>query len=112
MTDFELNRTASLSNMAASPPRDLRRVGRKLWNDLQATYEFDAAETLLLLELCRTADLLEALSDHEDLPEGRQQRIVFARLHAALRLPDVADGLKRPERRPVRGTHLPYKVAG
>jgi len=41
---------------------------------------------------------------HPALVESRQQRIVFARLLAALRLPDDQHG-ERPQRRQVRGVY-------
>ena len=97
------------------PPRGLKTPGRRLWNDVQANYSLEVHEELLLLELCRTADTLDRLARQiaADGPEAgwatieaRQQRIVFARLSAAMRLPagdedqgDVQAGARRPQRR-------------
>ena len=99
-----------------APPRaptGLKTRGRKLWADVQAHYELEMHEELLLTEMCRTADTLDRLArlaaaDGNDAGwatvEARQQRIAFARLSAALRLPagDEADqqaGARRPQRR-------------
>ena len=98
---------------APRPPRGLKTPGRKLWNDVQARYELEMHEELLLLEMCRTADTLDRLARliAADGPaagwatvEARQQRIAFARLSAAMRLPagDESDhqaGARRPQRR-------------
>ncbi len=108
--------------MSAPPaPKGLRAAGRALWDELQETWNFDAAETTMLLQMCRTVDEMERLYHiaemqgamngkrvHPALVEARQQRITFMRLHAALRLPDADDGLKRPQRR--AGTRGSYKV--
>jgi hypothetical protein len=95
------------------PPRGLKTPGRKLWNDVQARYELETHEELLLLEMCRTADILDRLArliaaDGPEsswaIVEARQQRIAFARLSAAMRLPagdenDQQAGARRPQRR-------------
>ncbi len=95
------------------PPRGLKTPGRRLWNDVQANYSLEVHEELLLLELCRTADMLDRLAkliaaDGPDAGwatiEARQQRITFARLSAAMRLPagdenDTQAGARRPQRR-------------
>jgi hypothetical protein len=95
------------------PPRGLKTPGRRLWNDVQARYELETHEELLLLEMCRTADTLDRLARQiaADGPEAgwatveaRQQRIAFARLSAALRLPagdegDQQAGARRTQRR-------------
>ena len=95
------------------PPRGLKTPGRKLWASVQENYSLEMHEELLLLEICRTADTLDRLARQiaADGPESgwatveaRQQRIVFARLSAAMRLPagdegDVQAGARRPQRR-------------
>lgn len=102
-------------------PRGLKAAGRSLWKSIQDVYEMQQHEEQLLLEACRTADRLDALADAaEDAPltvtnskgdevaqpllvESRQQSIVYARLIAALRLPDEQD--ERPQHRGVRGAY-------
>lgn len=109
------------------PPRGLKTAGKQLWNDLQRRYEFESHETLLLTEMCRVADRLDALARvveaegvieegtgraHPALVESRQLGIAFARLSASLRLPAGAEGdhqagSRRPQRRVgARGTYL------
>ncbi len=83
-----------------------------------STYDFNDGERQTLLELCRTADTLEHLAAlllstkkpllQPALLEQRQQCIVYARLLASLRLPDVEDGLKRAPHR--TGVRTPYQV--
>lgn len=87
-----------------SPPAGLRRSGRALWRAVMAAYELDEHETTLLREACRTSDSLDDLQAlleaegvmsessqgvrvHPALVELRQQRIAFARLLTALRIP-------------------------
>lgn len=92
------------------PPLGLRTSGRALWRAVLRDYELDEHETVLLREACRTADSLDALQTvldaegvmsessqgartHPALTELRQQRVTFARLLAALRIPQgEADG--------------------
>jgi hypothetical protein len=86
------------------PPDGLRGAGAELWSAVMGAYELAQYETLLLLQACRTADLLEELQDRVDrdgalLPwgdgvrpnpaatEARLQRVTLARLLAALQLP-------------------------
>jgi hypothetical protein len=96
-------------------PKDLELVGRRLWRQLQQNLEFDPAETLLLTEMCRTADTIERLVTAQRgrplsqpvLAELRAQRITYARLLACLRMPDPADGAARPQHR--TGTRQPYR---
>lgn len=109
------------------PPRGLKTAGKRLWIDVQGKYELEEHESALLLEMCRTADRLEALNAivagdgllddasgrvHPAAVEARQLGIAFARLSAALRLPagDEADhqaDARRPQRRSgARGVYL------
>lgn len=109
------------------PPRGLKTPGRKLWNSIQEAYSLEVHEELLLLELCRTADTLDRLTREiaaggpeadRATVEARQQRIVFARLIAAMRLPagdegDVQAGARRPQRRSgARGVYSKLRSVG
>lgn len=112
---------------APRAPSGLRTAGRALWRDVQGRYELESHETRLLLEMCRTADTLDALAAiveqegpieastgraHPALVEARQLRIAFARLSAALRLPAGDEGDPAANRRPQRrvGVRGPYRV--
>jgi hypothetical protein len=99
----------------AAPPEGLRASGAQLWRDVMERWEVDRPhEARLLLEICRMADLLDVLhaqaeSDASDrgwaMVELRQQRIAFARMCSALRIPDEPGG-QRPQRRSgVRGVY-------
>lgn len=110
------------------PPTGLRRSGRALWRAVMRDYELDEHETTILRESCRTADSLDdlqALLDsegitsessqgvrvHPALVELRQQRIAFARLLTALRIPTgeaTGDG-RTQHRGATRGV---YGIAG
>jgi hypothetical protein len=84
------------------------------------SYDLAQYETVLLLQACRTADLLEELQDRVDrdgalIPwgdgvrpnpaaaEARRQRVALARLLAALQLP--LEDEDRPGRRGVGGIY-------
>lgn len=103
---------------APEPPEGLRDRGKALWFDVQSRYQLEYHEELLLIEMCRSVDLLDELTAlverdgvqnqrtgriHPAAIEARQLRIAFARLAAALRLPagDEADPAanRRPQRR-------------
>ncbi|MBN9610994.1 MAG: hypothetical protein BGO26_16665 [Actinobacteria bacterium 69-20] len=99
------------------PPKGLQASGRALWRAVLRDYELDEHETVILREACRTADLCDTLQAQIDqdgimgetsqgprvnpcAAEIRQQRVTFARLLTALRIPQgEADG-----RAQVRGT--------
>jgi hypothetical protein len=99
-----------------APKTGLSAAGKRLWLAVTKDYVLDEHERRLLLEACRTVDLLDRLEAavrrdgplvsspqgeraHPAAVEARQQRITLARLLAALRLPDEeADA--RPGRRP------------
>lgn len=98
-------------------PRGLRSSGRALWVSVLNDYELDEHEEVMLRECCRTADSIDALQAvvdsegvlsessqgvraHPALVELRQQRVAFARLLTALRIPQ-ADGDGRTQ---MRGT--------
>lgn len=102
-------------------PAGLKDRGARLWSDVTSSLELETHEELLLLEACRTADLLDQLAAQaEGAPltvtnargdevaqplhvEARQQRINLARILAALRIPDAEDN--RPQRRAARGAY-------
>lgn len=114
-----------------NPPNRLGKAGKRLWDDVSGAYELEEHEAGLLLQLARTADILDALSAEvakhgpmtpdgrvsPALVEHRQQAIAYARLSAALRLPagddgDQAEG-RRPQRRPgAKGVYQPRGVYG
>src|SRR5262245_14154708 len=95
---------------APAPPDDLGDSGRRLWSEVVAAFELDEHETALLVQICRTVDVIDDLHDlvradgymvtspqgatkaHPALVEARAQRITLARLQAALRLPSGEDG--------------------
>lgn len=92
-------------------PAGLKASGRALWKAVLTDYVLDQHELTVLREVCRTADTcdqLQALVDaegltaqssqgvraHPALVELRQQRVTFARMLTALRIPagEVEDG--------------------
>jgi len=109
----------------------MQAAGRRLWDSVQCEFELTEHERALLVEACRTADALTVLDAvvraegplldgpqgvraHPALTEARQQRIVLARLVAALRLPaggegDVQANARPPRRAAVRGV---YRITG
>ncbi len=79
------------------PPPGTGAGGRRLWASVVDAYDLDEHERAVLVECVRTVDLLDA----------RQQRIVLARLLAALRLPTDDEAGTRPQRRVgVRGVRV------
>lgn len=92
------------------PPSMLGRRGKALWRVLHNDLEFDAHEEAIVLEACRTADVIDDLADviekagvmatgstgqvvvHPAVPELRQQQAAFSRLLTALNLSDALDG--------------------
>ena len=100
------------------PPSGLKASGRALWRDVLDGYELDQHETTILREACRTADSLDGLQSllddegltspssqgvrvHPALVELRQQRVTFARLLTALRIPtgETGEGSGRTQHR-------------
>lgn len=116
------------SDKPPPPPKGLQSAGRRLWRAAVADYDLDQHELLLLVQACRTADVLDRLAAESDgapltvtnhkgdevanplLTEARQQGIVLARLLAALRLP-AGEESGRPQRRTgVRGVYSPRRL--
>ncbi|HEY9562663.1 MAG TPA: hypothetical protein VIR30_02735 [Nocardioides sp.] len=106
----------------------LAHAGQSLWRSIVDDYDLERHEELLLLQACRTVDMLEELETcvsrdgvmrdgkaHPGVVEMRQQRIALARLLAALRLPAGEEGaLGTPARRPQRrgGARGVYGIRG
>ncbi len=120
-----------MSTTAKRPTSGLRAAGKRLWASVLDEYELDEHESALLLEACRTVDILGdlaaavrrdgALVDspqgwraHPAAVEARQQRITLARLLAALRLPAGTEGDRQAGARPQRrvGARGVYGVRG
>jgi hypothetical protein len=87
-----------------APPSELRKSGRALWRAVLEEFDLDRHEVTILREAARTADALDGLQAlldaeglmgvtsqgprvHPALVEARQQRLTFARLLTALRIP-------------------------
>lgn len=115
--------------MSTEPPKGLEGDGLRLWRSIVAEFDLDEHELILLEQTARTADLVALLvaevADHGPVDEAgkvrpatielRQQRIVLARLLAALRVPladhDVEDAEKHgPPRLQRRGTRGVYAL--
>jgi len=118
-----VNAVASATNAVPKAPVGTGPRGRKLWADVLGVYELDHHELVLLVEMVRTADMLDTLHAivtkegamtrtlagepraHPALVEARQLRIAFARLAASLRLPAGDEGEPKALRRPQRRSH-------
>ncbi len=115
-----------MSPQTPKPPTGLKRSGRALWRAVTRDYVLDDHETAVLREACRTVDSLDALQRqleadgvmsestqgtrvHPALVELRQQRITFARLLTALRIPTEDDTGRTQGRGAPRGV---YGIAG
>lgn len=115
-----------MSDKTPKPPSGLRTSGRALWRAVLTDYDLDEHETVLLREACRTADSLDALQavldaegvmsessqgvrTHPALTELRQQRVTFARLLTALRVPQGEEDGRGQSRGGIRGV---YGIAG
>ncbi|GAA1543574.1 hypothetical protein [Nocardioides humi] len=90
-----------------TPPRGLKKHGRKLWRSVVPAYTLRPDELVLLESACKTVDLiaeLEAamvdeplvtsgsmgqLREHPLLSETRQQKALLGRQLAQLKLPDL-----------------------
>jgi hypothetical protein len=120
---------------APSAPKGTKASGKRLWASILREYELEEHELVLLREMVRTVDQLDALQAiteregllvagqglgrkvHPAVVEARQLRIALARLAAALRLPagdeeskDAKVGTRRPQRRV--GVRGPYRLRG
>lgn len=105
-------------------PRGLKAAGRKLWDSVCTDFELEPYEASLLLQACQTADIIADLQVTIDklgvdcagreLAEIRQQRLTFARLIVALRLPAGAESNPAAGRRPQRrgGVRGVYQIGG
>ncbi len=110
------------------PPAGTEAAGRRLWLSVVAAFELDEHELVMLRQAVRTVDLLDELQravdadgvlvsspqgerTHPGVVELRQQRIALARLLAALRLPQGAEGDQQQGARPQRrvGVRGPYQ---
>jgi hypothetical protein len=103
-------------------PRGLKPAGRQLWDSVLGEFELEEYERSLLLQCCQTADIVADLQATietlgvdcagRELMEIRQQRLTYARLIVAMRLPGglAEDGKPmRAQRRGVRGV---YRLPG
>lgn len=106
----------------AKPPKGLGAAGRALWRSITGGFELEQHELLVLRQAAVVADRiasLDALVDAEGvvnnqgtanvaLIESRQQRVLLARLLAALKLPDQLG--KTPQHRGMRGFYGPTRL--
>ncbi|MFJ6500869.1 hypothetical protein [Streptomyces virginiae] len=109
--------TTGQSAVAVTPtPDGLDESGSRLWDSVAVGFDLDVHEQLLLLQACRTADLLDRLAEaaargrltvtnakgeevtNPVITEHRQQSLVLARLLASLRMPSGEED-ERPQRR-------------
>ncbi len=113
--------------MARAAPKGLGPDGRRLWKAVLEDFEPEKHERMLLEQACQVADTIAALTTalgdelvdgdgrvRAELVEVRQQRIIFARLLAALRLESGENGSISvlPQRRVgVRGVYRPRSVS-
>lgn len=107
----------------AVKPSGLDESGARLWESVAGAFDLDVHEQLVLLQACRTADLLDRLSleasrgpltvvnakgdriSNPVIVEHRQQSLVLARMLASLRMPSGEED-ERPQRRgAARGTY-------
>lgn len=101
------------------PPAGTKAAGKRLWSSITDDYDLDEHELVLLREAVRTVDLLadldvivkregptvdgpQGVRAHPAAVEARQQRIVLARVLAALRLPSGEEGDQQASARPQR----------
>jgi len=114
-------------SIVPKPPAGLRASGRALWRAVLNDFDLDQHERTILREACRTADSLDGLQAlldteglsaessqgvrvHPALVELRQQRIAFARLLTALRIPAGETTDSRTQHR--GGPRGVYGIAG
>lgn len=123
-----LNVAAGQGPVAVTPD-GLDESGTRLWESVADGYDLEVHEQLLLLQACRTADLLDRLSTaaargrltvmnvkgeevtNPVITEHRQQSLVLARLLASLRMPSGEEE-GRPQRRgAARGSYGVRRVS-
>jgi len=123
---------ATVTENEPSPPTGTGAAGRRLWLSVVTDYDLDEHERAVLVEAVRTVDVLDELDAAVrsegaivDGPQGsranpavveaRQQRVVLARLIAALRMPSGEAGDEqanaRPRRRGPRGVYGVRRVS-
>ena len=120
----------SRSELPKVPP-ETRAPGRALWASVTTEYDLEEHERALLIEAVRTVDVLAELDAavrsegaivdspqgsraNPALVEARAQRVVLARLLAALRLPCGEAGDAKLSARPQRrsGARGVYGIRG
>ena len=112
------------------PPKGTGPAGKRLWSSVVNSFELDGHELTLLVEAVRCLDALDRLEavvraegdvivDRFDQPrahpaaiEARQLRVVYAKMLAALRVPDGVAGDESAGRRKQRsvGVRGPQSV--
>ncbi len=112
------------------PPKGTGPSGRKLWTAVLDAFELEAHELTLLVEAVRCLDTLDRLDalvvaegdvipdrfgqprSHPASIEARQLRVVYAKMLAALRVPDGVAGDESAGRRRQRsvGVRGPQSV--
>jgi hypothetical protein len=106
-------------------PQGLGSSGKSIWLAMTELAELEPWEIVMLMEACRVADRLDALSEalagatltvtnrHGDevaspyLVESRQQAAIYTRLIASLRVPDTSTGKQPQHRGAARGNYGP-----
>jgi hypothetical protein len=99
-----------------SATRRLKAAGQRLWDSVLAEFQLEPYELSLLTQAAQTLDIIDDLqavietlgvdTAGRELAEVRQQRLVYARIIVALRLPNGLEGDdRRPQRRGLRGVY-------
>jgi hypothetical protein len=88
--------------VTVKPTPDLGKRGKAFWDLIASAYDLAPSEQELLLETCRTLDLVERLEERLDggtdtrtAAELRQQRLALGRLLSQLSIPQ--DTLESPQ---------------
>ncbi len=102
--------------MGNHAPKGLNLTGRRLWKDISTGYQLRPDELRVLESACKTADLIDRLEEvladaepvvlgskgqnvaHPLIAEVRMQRVAFAGLLRALRIPDEGSGSRNQQR--------------
>ena len=100
----------TVSGSVPDVPAGIGKRGRAFWIDVQSDLEFDARETDLLVEVCRTLDTIDALAAAVErdgvmligsqgqqvlngaVAELRQQQAAYARLVTQLNIDGAEQG--------------------